>query len=72
MILNWFHIDIHIYIKYSTLINEDKHWNYIVITQKLNQNYMNLEIFVVDVLNHFSSGMQCFNDSDEFYNKLYL
>ncbi len=45
MILNCFHFDIHIYIKYSTLINGDKHWNYIVITQKLNQNYMNFDIY---------------------------
>ncbi len=29
-----------------------------VITQKLNQNYMNLYIFVVDALNRFSCGMQ--------------
>ncbi len=39
-----------------------------VITQKLNQNVMNLDIFVVDALSHCSCGMQCFNDSDECYN----
>ncbi len=60
------------YIKYSTLLNGDNHWNYIVITQKLNQNYMNLDIFVVDALNHFSCGMQCFNDSKACYNNSYL
>ncbi len=43
-----FHADIHIYIKYYTLINGDKHWNYTVITQKLNQNYMNFRQFAVD------------------------
>ncbi len=43
-----------------------------VITQKLNQNYMNLDIFVVDVLNHFSCGMQYFNDSDECYNNSHI
>ncbi len=65
MILNCFHTDI--YVKYYTLINGDKHWNYI-----LHQNYMNLDIFVVDVLNPFSCGIQCFNDSDESYNNSYI
>ncbi len=39
-----------------------------IITQKLNQNYMNLEIFVVDALDNFSCGMLCFNDSEECYS----
>ncbi len=42
-----------------------------VITQELKQNYMNLDIFVVDALDHFSCGMICFNDS-ECYNNSYL
>ncbi len=64
-----FHIDIHIYIKYSTLIKGDKHWNYI---KSLHRSYINLDIFVVDVLNHFPRGTQCFNDSDECYNNSYI
>ncbi len=38
-----FHFNIHIYIKYSTFINGDKHCIHKVSTQKLNQNYMNLD-----------------------------
>ncbi len=61
-----FHVNIHIYMKYSTLNNGNKDWNDKVIMQKLNQNDMNLEIFVVNALDRFSCGMLCFNDSEEY------
>ncbi len=67
-----FHFNIHIYIKYSTFINGDKHCIHKVSMQKLNQNYMNLDTFEEDALHHFSCGMQCFNDSEECYNNSYI
>jgi len=47
-------INIHISIKYSTLINGVKHWNHMVIIQKLNKKILNLD--KCTALEHFSCG----------------
>ncbi len=55
----------YIYIRYSTLINGDEHWNYKKSLYEFS-SYMNLDLFVVDALHYFSCGMLCFNYSEEF------
>ncbi len=53
-----FNFDIHIYIKYSAPIDGGTEISlHKVITLKLYQNYMILDMFEVYTLDHFSCGM---------------